>query len=359
MEVTPEEIVSAIGQLDRKRLYPYARTSNKNMIRIVDVALPCGPIRAERVGPKVNGRRRTKKEISISANSIATLAAALSRGRPVSVEAVFFGSGSSRSVLESLVVHSPNGFLVPMAVETGDGRKRSVVRKVKHTAWLKEVSHPPGVIGRLESGSLVLEPDVEGELPAAAETETVLPADSSLTRHAQVQEALILFGSKLGAPVWIARNDHGISGGLGRLGDREGVLKAAELADVPFLRGKEAMDSITHVDCAWLTPDRYMLEAAFEIEHSTGITSGLTRLQRLWFAMPESIRPRVRWTIVAADSDRDKACQIARREQFRALDAWFLPYSGVEDFRQLCLRRGMKGASCEFLENFMARAREG
>lgn len=362
MEVTPETITRAIGLLDRNRLYPYVSPTNRNMIRIVEVTYPRGPIKVARVYPKVKGKRRESKLLSISANAIATLASALSKGVPITIDAALYGSSNFRSMLEALVAHTPQCFITYPRVLSGKGSGNRIRRRVKHMIWRDEVAHPPGTIGYCESELAISEPEgcegMEITVPAEAGSEIVLPADRNLKRHAQIQEALILFGSKLGLPVWIARNDQGISDGISRLGDRDGVLSPAKLADARFLQNREAEDAIAHVDCAWLSRDRYMLEAAFEIEHTTGITSGLTRLLRLWFALPESVRDRVRWTIVAPDSHRDKACQIARREQFRPLDAWFLPYSGVEDFRMLCVRRDLKGASCEFIENFMTKAWE-
>ena len=92
------------------------------------------------------------------------------------------------------------------------------------------------------------------------------------------------------------------------------------------------------------------MPAVIEVEHSTGVTSGLTRMKGLQDALP---RFPTRYVIVAADEDRKKVVQEASRPQFKSLETKFFPYSAVEELYSLCQRRKIQGVSEEFLDSFM------
>ena len=112
-----------------------------------------------------------------------------------------------------------------------------------------------------------------------------------------------------------------------------------------------ALEAAQRVDCAWFLRDGLDMPFVFEIEHSTKIKSGLTRLQELRSKLPEGLP--VRWTIVAADSEFEKVRQLALREQFRSLKAKFMPYSAVDDLRLRCEQRGLKGTTIDYVDNYL------
>ena len=93
------------------------------------------------------------------------------------------------------------------------------------------------------------------------------------------------------------------------------------------------------------------MPAVMEIEHTTGITSGLTRMRGLQDALPE--RFPTRYVIVAPDEDREKAVREINRPQFRSLQAKYFPYSAVEELYALCQRRKIRGVTEEFLDCYM------
>ena len=93
-----------------------------------------------------------------------------------------------------------------------------------------------------------------------------------------------------------------------------------------------------------------LMPAVIEIEHSTGVTSGLTRMKGFQDLLPPF---PTRYVVVAPDESRDKVVREANRIQFRSLDARFFPYSSVEELYALCQRRKIRGVGEEFLDCYM------
>ena len=87
-----------------------------------------------------------------------------------------------------------------------------------------------------------------------------------------------------------------------------------------------------------------------EVEHTTGVTSGLTRMKGLQDAMPSL---NTRYVIVAPDDDREKVIEEANREQFWCLDARYFSYSSVEELYYICTHRNLHGVKQEFLDCYM------
>ena len=88
-----------------------------------------------------------------------------------------------------------------------------------------------------------------------------------------------------------------------------------------------------------------------EVEHSTGVTSGLTRMKNF----QDKFIPLqdVRYVIVAPDEDRAKVIKEANKPQFHSLNTRFFPYSAVEELTALCQRRKLRGVTEEFLDCYM------
>lgn len=92
------------------------------------------------------------------------------------------------------------------------------------------------------------------------------------------------------------------------------------------------------------------MPAVMEVEHSTGVTSGLTRMKNFKDHFPPF---PTRYVIVAADDDRKKVVQEANKPQFKDLDIRFFPYSAVEELYALCQKRKLKGVTQDFLDCYM------
>jgi type II restriction enzyme len=96
------------------------------------------------------------------------------------------------------------------------------------------------------------------------------------------------------------------------------------------------------------------MPAIMEVEHSTGVTSGLTRMLNFYTKLP---RFQTRYVVVAADSDRHHVMKEASKDMFKILDVQFFPYSAVEELYYLCEKRNLSGSSVNeaFLDCFMER----
>lgn len=107
------------------------------------------------------------------------------------------------------------------------------------------------------------------EESAAAQKRWTMERESDTT-HSEIQGWLRDLGIGLGFDVWVASNDRGRSYGEGRLGD-------GCLMDLPD--GISAgMDSIRLIDVIWISGGEHKVAAAFEVEHSTSIYSGIVRM---------------------------------------------------------------------------------
>ena len=114
----------------------------------------------------------------------------------------------------------------------------------------------------------------------------------------------------------------------------------------PFSGAAEAGD---YIDCIWFKNDKFM-PAVLEVEHTTGITSGLTRMLNFKTKLPNI---NTRYVVVASDDDRDKAITEIKKTMFSQLKACYLPYSAVEELYYLCTRRNIKGITEEFLDCYL------
>lgn len=160
-------------------------------------------------------------------------------------------------------------------------------------------------------------------------------ARASDETHTQVQGWLRDLGLALGFAVWIASNDRGRACEDGLLGD--GCMTT--LPDA--LCNSAAFDTIRLIDVLWLDPQRGVVEAAFEVEHTTSIYSGIVRMLDLALGMTSS--PSGVYFLVAPDArENDVRAQFARPAFSRAtdLDLRFLPYSALREHRQAMARFG-------------------
>jgi type II restriction enzyme len=153
--------------------------------------------------------------------------------------------------------------------------------------------------------------------------------------HTEVQGWLRDLGKALGFDVWVAANDRGRPCGAGKLGD--GCLP--ELP--PAVGSVPGGDSIRLIDVLWFAAGTEQVAAAFEVEHSTSIYSGIVRLLDLAMGVGDSIGPRM--FLVAPDTREDEVRSQLRRPAFRhvtKLSVRFLPYNALEQHRDSMVRFG-------------------
>lgn len=356
--LTAYDIVKAINQLPKDRAYHYVNPRTRGQIHIVRVDMPEGPVVIKRYDPSSGESLKSAREESISTEMIWRIANAFKTGQPINFDRVLGGSYNTRSVLEALIAHTAEFyFCYPGRVEDIDGTTR-IKRGHKHMVWLPETPHKTGVTEETETDIVISEvPNLDVFYDALVVPDELTRPGIDIDvqrRHAQMQIALIYIGLALGFKTWIAQNDKGIIYKSKRLGELNGVI--VNLGSEKLVSGfPNAVKAATLIDCIWFKNGRLM-PAVIEIEHSTGVTSGLTRMKGFQDALPPF---PTRYAIVAADEDREKVVREANREQFKKLNVRFFPYSAVEEMYGLCQRRRLQGVTEEFLDTFMEPVVEG
>ncbi len=344
--------MSFINQLSKRSSYQYLNPKNKGIIQIESVQLPEGPIRIKRCDPSKGKSFKDAKVVSISSQMIWRLANAIRPNQPINVDRILGASYNTRSVLESLIAHTPQFyFCFPGRIESINSNN-NIKKGHKHLVWCPDKPHEVGVVKEVETQIIISEvPALEAFYDSLA-----LPTEMNVEnididvkrRHAQIQIALYYIGKQLGFRTWIAQNDKGILYQDKKIGEYEGVISRLE-DEVLIKSHNEAIRAALLIDCIWFKNGRLM-PAVMEIEHSTGVTSGLTRMRNFYDHFPPF---PTRYVIVAPDNDREKVVREANKEQFGDLNAKFFPYSAVEELYALCQKRKLKGITEEFLDCYM------
>jgi type II restriction enzyme len=151
--------------------------------------------------------------------------------------------------------------------------------------------------------------------------------------HTEVQGWLRDLGLALGFDVWVASNDRGRPCAGGRLGD--GCLESLPTAL------DTAADSIPLIDVLWLERGQARVAAAFEVEHTTSIYSGIVRLLDL--ALGAAAPDLAGLFLVAPDDREDEVRAQLRRPAFARvsdLHVRYLPYGELAKNREAIARFG-------------------
>lgn len=170
------------------------------------------------------------------------------------------------------------------------------------------------------------------EESAAAQRQWEVARESDAT-HTEIQGWLRDLGVALGFDIWVATTDRGRAYGNGRLGD--GCL--ARLPD-DIAAG---MDSVKLIDVVWVTRGSHEVAAAFEVEHSTSIYSGIVRMLDL--ALGTQVEQNSTLFLVAPVNRRGEVEQQLCRPEFSRvseLDIRYLPYGELKDNRDAITRFG-------------------
>jgi type II restriction enzyme len=146
--------------------------------------------------------------------------------------------------------------------------------------------------------------------------------------HVQVQGWLRDLGLALGYDVWVASNDRSKALPDGRLGD--GCLDALP----PALADAYGADFIPLIDVLWLGRGSGRVEAAFEVEHTTTIQTGIMRLLDLAETQGGELEGMF---LVAPDEREDEVRRQVQRPAFRRigeLNVRWVPYGELEKNRE-------------------------
>jgi hypothetical protein len=200
--------------------------------------------------------------------------------------------------------------------------------------------------GRTKIPIVVSVPEPE-EIPAPPVQPVQREDGESTTRHTEIQFHLLALGAEMGLDVWVARNDRSRIWNGAPLGTMQRMV-----GELPTQFNEATNRTIEHIDVLWLKGNSIV--AAFEIECTTSVYSGLLRMSDLLALQPNL---DIRLYLVAPDDRRPKVEQeilrptFALREKPLASVCGFLPFSQlmekVEGIRRLGLAPSLRP---EFLE---------
>lgn len=313
-----------------------------------------GPIIIRRWNPAKGETFQAATSASISAQMLARVANAVSEGMPINIDRLLGASYNTRSALETLLCHTPSFFYCfPGRIDFSSGRAK-IKRGHKHIIYLPGTPHAPGVLTSRELKSLAI-----NEIPSKNVVYNALELPSSAVQsgavdtteariHLQMQMAIYEIGRAVGVKTFIAQNDQGALYKGKILSDHPDIITDLKSVSVvgPF---DGAANAGKLIDAIWFG-DRN-IPAVFEVENSTGVTSGLTRMQNFKKLLPPY--QDMRFVIVAPDDLREKVIREVNKAEFNELRAYYMPYSAVSEFLGLCQERELKGITESFLETFL------
>lgn len=164
-----------------------------------------------------------------------------------------------------------------------------------------------------------------------------MPIDSESDRtHSEIQAWLRDIGLALGYDIWIASNDRGRLHDGVRLG--EGCLESLPTS----ISTSTGADAIRLIDVLWLERGGDRVAAAFEVEHSTSIYSGIVRMLDLALSGSD-LHATAGLFLVAPDArESEVRAQIARPAFSRIadLEIAYLPYGELERHKEAISRFG-------------------
>lgn len=170
---------------------------------------------------------------------------------------------------------------------------------------------------KTKKGTIVTIPEVD-------DTSTTI-SDSS--PHTEIQWLLLKLGNDMGLDVWVARNDRNKSH-KGNLFSELPRIKE----ELPLQFDEVTNQTIELIDVLWLQGNA--ITAAFEIESTTSIYSGLLRMSDLVSMQPNINIPLY---IVAPDERREKVIKEVNRPTFARLTpplaeiCRYIPFSTLKD----------------------------
>jgi hypothetical protein len=180
--------------------------------------------------------------------------------------------------------------------------------------------------------------------PDDSEAETSAPT----TRHTEIQYQLLKLGAEMGFDVWVARNDRARKWNSAALGALPRMV-----GELPTQFNEATNRTIELIDVLWLKGNSIV--AAFEVECTTAIYSGLLRMSDLLALQPNL---EINLFLVAPDERREKVEQeilrptFALREKPLARVCGFIGFSTLmeklDGIRELGLATSLKP---DFLQN--------
>jgi hypothetical protein len=182
------------------------------------------------------------------------------------------------------------------------------------------------ILLRLKKGDRVEElPDPEVyKQPPVRDEEFVPPPERERSDHLRMQWLLLKMGRQAGEAVWAPKND------------QQRITTEYEFGDFAetFAAGLDTqVKYVENIDVVW--KEEFRIDAAFEIENSTSIYSGLLRFADLTMVAPNTVYPMF---IVAPSERRNRVREQLARPSFRHLGIHekvrYLSYEKVNEIEE-------------------------
>ncbi len=343
--ISVTELVRHLDTVPRNEGLRYVYPANDTEIIVRSVTLPYGPITYTR-RPKGKHARTCKLE-TISEDIIRRVAAQIERHKAFSIDAILNGTGNNRSVLEAILAHAAE-FYVCYPGKHLNG----VADRRKHLYWNPDKPHRVGAITETtEILGVMTTPNQSFTLSSRADH----PCNfASLRKHQQLQVKLFEFGASMNWSVWIAENDQNLKIGRRKVSNHPSAIQ--HLSRIPILQAYPAgLKAARHLDVMFVREDGY-IPAVIEIEHTTGIVPGLTRMNNFRLNMGGVYANRgsggTSFIICVDDEKTAEAVAKASSPQFADLSPRFLPYSRVDLLWELCRDSRQRAFNENVLEVF-------
>ncbi len=261
----------------------------------------------------------------------------------------FFAGPKDRGKFKGFVRMSPNRFmhsedaaLIVELLKTAQQRppsefdQKKYDRKPRYRALRRK--------GKVTIRTTVSVPEDTGPEAESGTPETVA---ATTTRHTEIQYHLLKLGTELGLDVWVARNDRSKVWNGESFASLPGML-----TELPAQFNEATTRTIELIDVLWLRKNS--IAAAFEVECTTAVYSGLLRMSDLLALQPDL---DIKLYLVAPDDRRGRVEQEITRPTFALRDkplpevCGFLSFTNlmekVDGIRKLGLAKALKP---DFLE---------
>lgn len=196
------------------------------------------------------------------------------------------------------------------------------------------------ILQRIKLGEKIvgLEQDILPEEPSTVAEDSLPQYGNEVSVHVEMQWKLLNLGKKAGSKVWVPKSDQRKIINIYGYSDFE-----EEFATGIDIQAKY----VENIDVVW--KEEFKIDAAFEIEHTTGIYSGLLRFSDLNIVAPNSLYPLF---IVAPVSQRNRLKEQLDRPTFRKMDfgkkVRYLSYETVDEIDKF-FENANSGLSAELL----------
>lgn len=270
----------------------------------------------------------------------------------------FFASEAERGKFKGFIRMSPNLFRAQ-----GDGDFiLKLLLEAEHTPVsrpvdAKKLARKPFFKAERRKGkqtiaTVVTVPESE-ESEASEEGEPTTRAEihAATTRHTEIQYQLLTLGGETGHDLWVARNDRPRTWNGKTLGSLPRVI-----AELPTQFNEATNRTIELIDVLWLKGNSIV--AAFEVECTTSVYSGLLRMSDLLALQPNL---EINLYLVAPDDRREKVKQEILRPTFSLREKPLAEVCGFLGFGRLTEKvEGIRklGVASSLKADFLQKAAE-